>query len=87
MPSWERQPQIQPCRKASHEEEVVVQSAWSATPNREANLEAEDTTPALRRRIAARITELEEAVDDRRRRATALAQEAAVGLPDVAAEP
>ena len=46
-----------------------------------ANLEAEDTTPALRRRIAARIAELEEAVDDRRRRTTALVQEATDAPP------
>jgi ribosome-interacting GTPase 1 len=31
-----------------------------------ANLEAEDATPALRQRIAARIAELEEAVEGRR---------------------
>ena len=37
-----------------------------------ANLEAENTTPALRRRITARIAELEEAVEDRRQRATVL---------------
>jgi len=35
-----------------------------------ANLEAENTTPALRRRITARIAELEEAVEDHRQRAT-----------------
>src|SRR6266542_74551 len=46
-----------------------------------ANLEAEDTTPALRRRIAARIAELEEAVEDRRQRASALAQEVADAPP------
>src|SRR6266540_1259391 len=49
-----------------------------------ANLEAEDATPALRRRIAARIAELEEAVEDRRRRAAALAQEVADAPPTAA---
>ena len=49
-----------------------------------ANLEAEDATPALRQRIAARIAELEEAVEDRRRRATALAQEVADAPPTAA---
>jgi hypothetical protein len=38
-----------------------------------ANLEAEDTTPALRRRIAARIAEPEEALEKRRQHANALA--------------
>jgi len=37
-----------------------------------ANLEAENTTPALRRRITTRIAELEEAVEERRQRATVL---------------
>ena len=49
-----------------------------------ANLEAEDATPALRQRIAARIAEPEEAVEDRRQRATALAQEAADAPPTAA---
>jgi len=48
------------------------------------NLEAEDTTPALRRRIGARIAELEESVEDHRRRAAALAQEAADAPPTAA---
>jgi hypothetical protein len=38
-----------------------------------ANLEAEDTTPALRRRIAGRIAELEEAVEEHQERARKLA--------------
>ena len=38
-----------------------------------ANLEADDTTPALRRQIAARIAEPEEALEKRRQHANALA--------------
>ncbi len=49
-----------------------------------ANLEAEDTTPALRRRIAARIAELEESAENRRQRAVALAQEVAEAPPTAA---
>src|SRR6266542_1899201 len=49
-----------------------------------ANLEAEDATPSLRQRIGARIAELEEAVEDRRRRAAALAQEVADAPPTAA---
>src|SRR5438128_4320143 len=56
----------------------------AASSARWANLEAEDTTPALRRRIATRIAELEESVEDHRRQATALAQEAADAPPTAA---
>ena len=49
-----------------------------------ANLEAEDATPTLRQRIAARIAELEEAVEDRRRRVAALAQKVADAPPTAA---
>jgi hypothetical protein len=49
-----------------------------------ANLEAEDATPTLRQRITARIAELEEAVEDPRRRAAALAQEVADAPPTAA---
>jgi len=38
-----------------------------------ANLEAEDATPSLRRRVGARIAELEEALEERRKHANALA--------------
>ena len=48
------------------------------------NLEADDTTPALRRRVAARVAELEEALTDRRGRAEALTAQAAVEAPTLA---
>jgi hypothetical protein len=46
-----------------------------------ANLEADDATPALRRRIADRIAELEEALEQRRERAAVLAKEEAEAPP------
>jgi hypothetical protein len=49
-----------------------------------ANLEAEDATPSLRRRVGARIAELEEAVEERRQHANALAAQAADAPPTVA---
>jgi len=49
-----------------------------------ANLEAEDATPSLRRRVGARIAELEEAVEERRHHANALAAQAADAPPTVA---
>src|SRR5207244_2726647 len=49
-----------------------------------ANLETDDTTPALRRRIGARIAELEQQVEECRERATALAREAALAPPTAA---
>jgi hypothetical protein len=49
-----------------------------------ANLETDDTTPTLRRRIAARIVQLEEQAEERRERARKLAQEAADAPPRAA---
>ena len=49
-----------------------------------ANLEAEDTTPGLRRRIAGRIAELEQALEEREERARRLAEEAADAPPTAA---
>jgi len=49
-----------------------------------ANLEAEDATPSLRRRVGARIAELEEAVEERRQHANALAAQSADASPTVA---
>ena len=48
-----------------------------------ANLEAEDATPSLRRRVGARIAELEEAVEERRRHADALAAQSAEAPPTI----
>jgi site-specific DNA recombinase len=49
-----------------------------------ANLETDDTTPALRRRIGARIAELEQQVEERRERVAALAEEAMDAPPTAA---
>ncbi len=49
-----------------------------------ANLEAEDATPSLRRRVGARIAELEEALEERRQRANRLAAQSADAPPTVA---
>jgi len=48
-----------------------------------ANLEAEDATPSLRRRVGVRIAELEEALEERRQHANALAAESADAPPTV----
>ncbi|HYA45004.1 MAG TPA: hypothetical protein VED59_05315, partial [Acidimicrobiales bacterium] len=48
------------------------------------NLEAEDLTPTLRRRVGERVAELEAAVADRQKRMEALAQEAASEAPTMA---
>lgn len=47
------------------------------------NLEAEDATPSLRHRVGARIAELEEAVEKRRRHVDALAAQSAEAPPTV----
>jgi len=47
------------------------------------NLEAEDATPSLRHRVGARIAELEEAVEERRRHVDALAAQSAEAPPTV----
>jgi len=49
-----------------------------------ANLEAEDAAPSLRRRVGARIAELEEALEERRQHANALAAQSADAPPTVA---
>src|SRR5437588_11069549 len=49
-----------------------------------ANLEAEDTTATLRRRIAARIAELEQQVEEPEERARKFAEEAADAPPTAA---
>jgi hypothetical protein len=49
-----------------------------------ANLEAEDATPSLRRRVGARIAELEEALEERRQHANALAAHASEAPPTAA---
>ena len=48
------------------------------------NLEADDVTPALRRRVAQRVDELETAIAERRERLVALAQESATAAPTLA---
>ena len=48
------------------------------------NLEADDVTPALRRRVAERIAELEEAIAERRARLAGLDAEAAAAPPSFA---
>lgn len=50
-----------------------------------ANLEAEDATPSLRRRVGARIAELEEAAEERRQHANALTAQSDDAPPTVAA--
>ena len=48
------------------------------------NLEADDTTPALRRRVATRVAELEDAITERAQRIDALAEQAATEAPTLA---
>jgi site-specific DNA recombinase len=48
------------------------------------NLEAEDATPTLRRRVGARIAELEEALEERRQHANTLAAQASEAPPTAA---
>jgi site-specific DNA recombinase len=48
------------------------------------NLEAGDVTPALRRRVGQRVSELEDAIAERRERLVALAREAAAEAPTLA---
>ncbi|MDA8311129.1 MAG: hypothetical protein M0Z46_11060 [Actinomycetota bacterium] len=48
------------------------------------NLEADDVTPALRRRVALRVDELEVAIAEPRERLAALAREAATAAPTLA---
>lgn len=48
------------------------------------NLEADDTTLELRRRVAARVGELEAAITDRQARLDALAEQAATEAPTLA---
>jgi hypothetical protein len=48
------------------------------------NLEAEETTPALRKRIAIRVGELEDTVADRQQRARELSEQAANEAPTLA---
>ena len=49
-----------------------------------ANLEAEDATPSLRRRVGSRITELEEALGERRQHESALAARSVDDPPSAA---
>jgi site-specific DNA recombinase len=48
------------------------------------NLETEETTPALRRRVAARVAELEEAITERGQRIEALTEQATAEAPTFA---
>ncbi len=48
------------------------------------NLEADDVTAALRRRVGQRVTELEDAIAERRERLVALARDSATGAPTLA---
>ncbi|HEX5267822.1 MAG TPA: recombinase family protein, partial [Acidimicrobiales bacterium] len=48
------------------------------------NLEADDVTPALRRRIGQRVAEIEDAIAERRQRLAALAKESATEAPTFA---
>jgi hypothetical protein len=48
------------------------------------NLEADDVTPALRRRVNQRVTQLEDAITERRQRLDVLATEAATEAPKLA---
>jgi hypothetical protein len=48
------------------------------------NLEADDLTPSLRRRINERVSELEDAITERNQRRSALAEQAATETPSLA---
>jgi site-specific DNA recombinase len=48
------------------------------------NLEADDTTPALRRRVGVRVAELEDAITERAERINALTAQAATDAPTLA---
>ena len=80
--TWEPKPALPSSRHGAGDPAIVSKEEFERGIERQvANLKAEDTTPALRRRIADRITGLEEALEELRQRATALAREAADAPP------
>ncbi len=78
------QPSAAPAIDSLHELRAEVADLDRRIERQVANLEGDDTTPALRRRIAARVADLEQWAEDRRERVTVLAKRAADAPPTAA---
>jgi hypothetical protein len=76
--------QSAPAAERAKEVEAEIADLERRLNRQTLNLEADDVTPALRRRIAGRVAELEEAMGDRQDRLAALAAQAATEAPTLA---
>lgn len=79
-----REEETAPARDRLEELRAEITELERRIERQVANLEAEDATPSLRRRVGARVAELEEAVEERRQHANALAAQSADAQPTVA---
>jgi len=73
-----------PAAQRTQEVETEVADLERRLSRQLLNLEADDVTTAIRRRIADRIAELEAAIADRHHRLAALAEQAATAAPTLA---
>jgi site-specific DNA recombinase len=73
-----------PARERASEIEAEIADLERRIGRQLVNLEADDVTPALRRRVAQRVDELEIAIADRRQRITVLAEQVATKAPTLA---
>ena len=73
-----------PARERASEIEAGIADLERRLTRQLVNLEADDVTPALRRRVGQRVAELEDAVAERRERLVALARESATKPPTLA---
>ena len=73
-----------PARERASEIEAEIADLERRIGRQLVNLEADDVTPALRRRAGERVAELEDAIAERRERLVALARESAAEAPTLA---
>jgi site-specific DNA recombinase len=73
-----------PAKERAQEFEAEIVDLERRLTRQLLNLEADDVTPALRRRVGQRVAELEDAVSERRQRLAALARESATEAPTFA---
>ena len=73
-----------PAKERAQEIEAEIADLERRLARQLVNLEADDVTPALRRRVGQRVAELEDAVAERRERLVALARDAATEAPTLA---
>jgi len=73
-----------PARERASEIEAEIADLERRIGCQLVNLEADDVTPALRRRIGERVAELEDAIAERRERLVALARASATEAPTLA---